>query len=376
MKKMFALLLAAMMLLAMMPAAMATSAYTPVTPGQNSQPGLNLDHILTLKDGLSELFYEITYTFTTGNVGTTTEGIKNLSAAVEGTPKIAAIVYSPDDTKNSDVYNAVSKSYTKPMLVDWSGVSIKEPGVYYWPITKKVEDTDTIEDATNNIKDLYLYVVATDNGGTLTINSVFLSTVAPDSLAGTNTKGNIGEAYPAQAVSLTLSKTVSGSQGSKDQYFKFQITLSSPANAPEMKYKFTGDYDIAVPATAYNTAQANPVFVTANGGYITLWLKHGQSVTINNMLSGTSCTIIESDNEGYSVENSVTVGSSSATKTEGSQVSIASITASTTVAYTNTKEPQIPTGIELETAAPIVGMILAMAMLALLFVGKRKEEIA
>ena len=375
MKKMFALLLAAMMLLAMVPAAMATSAYTPVTPGQNSQPDLNLNHILTLKDGLSELFYEITYTFTTGSVGTTTKGIKNLSAAVEGTPKIAAIVYSPDDTKNTDVYNAASKSYTKPLSVNWTGVSIKEPGVYYWPITKNAEDTDTIEDATNIIKDLYLYVVATDNGGTLTINSVFLSTVAPDSLAATNTKGNIGEQYPAQAVSLTLSKTVSGSQGSKDQYFMFQIKLTSPANAPSMWYDLTGNYDLSVPTTAYNDSYANPMrFQT--GGFVTLWLKDGQSVTINNMLSGTSCTIIESNNDGYHAESSVTVGSSPATKTEGSEVSIAKITASTTVAYTNTKEPQIPTGIELETTAPIVGMMLAMALLALLFVGKRKEEIA
>jgi hypothetical protein len=57
-------------------------------------------------------------------------------------------------------------------------------------------------------------------------------------------------------------------------------------------------------------------------------------------------------------------------------VSDTAMITSTQISYTNEKNTTVPTGIELETAAPIVGMILAMAMLALLFVGKRKEEIA
>lgn len=375
MKKMFALMLAAMMLLAMMPAAMAaTSAYTPVTPGKNSQPDLELDHILTLKDGLSELFYEITYTFTTGSVGTTNEGIKNLNSAVSGAPKIAAIVYSSEDNK-TPAHNIASKSYTKPLNVNWEGVSIKEPGVYYWPITKQVTDTDNIADATNVSNSFYLYVVATDNGGTLKIDSVFLSAVAPNSLAGQNSKGDITEEYPAQAVNLTLSKTVAGSQGSKNQYFKFEILLTNPANAAQITYNLSGNYDVSVPATAYNDQQANPETVTP-GTKLTIWLKDGQNVTINNMLSGTSYTITESNNDGYEVTSKVREGNATEIEGTGYEVSDNSLTASTTVAYTNTKEPEIPTGIELETAAPIVGMILAMAMLALLFVGKRKEEIA
>lgn len=375
MKKMFALMLAAMMLLAMMPAAMAaTSAYTPVTPGENNQPDLKLDHILTLKDGLSELFYEITYTFTTGSAGTTNTAIKNLNNAVSGEPKIADIVYSSEDNK-TPAHNIASKSYTKPLNVNWEGVSIKEPGVYYWQITKKVTDTDNIADATNVSNSFYLYVVATDNGGTLNINSVFLSAVDPNSLAGQNSKGDITEEYPAQAVNLTLSKTVAGSQGSKNQYFKFEIMLSNPANAAQITYDLSGNYDESVSATAYNDQQVNPKTVTP-GTKLTIWLKDGQNVTINNMLSGTSYTITESNNDGYEVTSKVREGNETEIDGTGNVVSDTSLTASTTVAYTNTKDPEIPTGIELETAAPIVGMILAMAMLALLFVGKRKEEIA
>jgi len=374
MKKMFALLLAAMMLLAMMPAAMAVSAYTPVTPGLNNQPDLNLNHILELKQGLSELSYTITYTFTTGNVGTTTEGIKNLTAAVEGTPQIEEIVYSPADN-NTSAHNIASKSYTKPLSVIWDGVSIKEPGVYYWPITKTETDNDTVENATNIANNLYLYVVAIDNGGTLTINSVFLSAVAPGSLAASNNKGNITEEYPAQAVNLTLSKTVSGKQGSKDQYFKFEINLTNPANATPITYRLSGTYDQVVPATAYNDQQTNPITVAAPGN-LTIWLKDGQTVTINNMLSGTSYTIIESNNDGYTVTSKVKEGNSDEVTVTGSEISETTLTASTTVAYTNTKDPVIPTGIELETTAPIVGMILAMAMLALMLIGKRKEEMA
>lgn len=44
--------------------------------------------------------------------------------------------------------------------------------------------------------------------------------------------------------------------------------------------------------------------------------------------------------------------------------------------YTNDKPFTVPTGISLHTAAPVMGILLAMSLLAILFVGKRKEYVA
>ena len=362
MKKLVALLTTMMLLCAMLPTAMAASAYTEQTPTTQQIP--TVKHSLTLTESdMTSLPYDITYTFTVGDDVTVMQptDIVNTKLAVEGTPAIAPVTY----TSGSTFTNKVS---TQDLSIDWSKVKIKEPGVYRWTVTKKVEDTDPVGNPTNNSATLYLFAYATDNSGTLVISGVGLTHDANLTAA----KGDLSDSYPVQTLNLTLSKTVTGNQGSKDQYFKFTVNLNSPAGSADQTYEITG-HDVTVPQTAYNNATSNVTTVSVSGGKgsVDLWLKHGQTVTIKNMLYGTSYTITESENTGYTVTSAIT-GDTTDAQADGATVSDKSLTSSTIAAFTNDKQAVVPTGVILQSSAPIMGLLMAAALLLLVYAGKRK----
>lgn len=319
----------------------------------------------------SQLDYTITYEFNVGEVVVVEPSFTTPALAVTGKPSIGKIEYGPRDT-------FTNKTCTKNLSIDWSNVSFMEPGVYRWPVTKTgFIDESAAEQISNNSENNYLYVHVIDNNGNLNIDTVVLSAVDNyENFEQSNKNQGMEDQYPATTLDLSITKTVTGNQGSKDQYFKFTLTLNVPAAAADKAYTITG-LDTSVPATAYHGSKTNESTITTTKGTATIemWLKHGQTATIKDLIYGSSYTIVESENAGYGVSSSVTGDISGVTYGKETVSDTAMIT-STQISYTNEKNTTVPTGIELETAAPIVGMILAMAMLALLFVGKRKEEIA
>lgn len=105
------------------------------------------------------------------------------------------------------------------------------------------------------------------------------------------TKGELTDTYPAKKVDLSVSKTVSGYQGSKDQYFKFTINLTTPTTSTTRTCRISGA-DTTVPQTAYNSSTTNPGSVTLpTTGSIDVWLKHGQTVKIEGLPYGTAYSI-------------------------------------------------------------------------------------
>ena len=364
MKKFVALLTTMMLLCMMLPTAMAASAYTEQTPTAAQIPAVS--HTLTLTEtDMTSLPYAITYTFTVGEDVTIMQpaDVINKKLAVEGTPSIAPLTYTPDSV-------FTNKACTQELAIDWSNVVIKEPGVYRWTVTKTVSDTDPVGNPTNNSETLYLFAYATDNSGSLVISGVGLTHDANLSA----TKGDLNDSYPVQTLNLAISKTVTGNQGSKDQYFKFTVNLTSPSGSADQTYTITG-HDVTVPQTAYNNATKNVETITVTGGKgtVDLWLKHGQTVTIKNMLYGTAYTITESENTGYTVTSAITGDTADATA-NGATASDTALTASTTVAFTNDKQAVVPTGVVLNTSAPLMGLLLAAALLLMINAGKRKFE--
>ncbi|MBE5795667.1 MAG: hypothetical protein E7323_13415 [Clostridiales bacterium] len=375
MKKLFAFLLACMMLLPTVAAfaedgedtdntVVSTSVYTPVKPSNE----LTVTHTMTLtEEGASELPYNITYTFgvtDTADVMLPT-GLVDKELAVTGKPVIGNVVFGPADTFTDGIK-------TKTLEIDWSGVSIKEPGVYRWKVTKGVVNTSTTDEPTNKKEETYLYVYATDNAGTLVISGVYLTTDAANSEA--SQKGNFGDEYPAKTIDLTISKNVSGNYASKDQYFMFSLSLTAPSGAAEKTYTIEGVQQ-NVPATAYHQAKTNVTSIKLEGGKtetVTLWMKHGQMAKISDLLFGTGYSVTEAQEESAGYEVTATVTGDEATNS-GATVTDNSLEKSTTVAYTNTKEATVPTGIDLQTGAPIMGLLMAASMLLMLFIGKRKE---
>lgn len=383
MKKLFALLLTVVMMASMMVPAMADyNGKTEHTPNNSK-----INHSLQLTESeATSLLYNITYKFTVNNpevVDATTNGVTNdANLAITGKPVIYdaavtprvnnSVTYGPSDTFDSN------KTTTKELTVDWSGVKVNEPGIYRWKIDQEF-DHDAPLDPTNASNGFYLYLYVTDNAGELG-STVILSkseTIDPDTKNST-----LEETYPAKTINLTIKKLVDGNQASKDQYFPFDIVLTAPGTtATTFTYTIqdtTADsYDEEVPATAYHPATTNPTSITVSGGTtgtFRLWLKHNQSVTINDIVFGSTYTITESGNDGYTVTAAVTDQDTTG-KLEGMTTSDTDgLSGNAIVTYTNTKSTTVPTGISLQSGVAFFGFALAMGMMVLLFVGKRKEQ--
>lgn len=378
MKKLFALLLTVVMMASMMVPAMA--AYTPYTPSATT-----IKHSLRLTEAdATGLDYEIVYSYvvtgpTALTVGADNNGVHDVNSAVTGAPTIAPVKYN-----SADNFNNANKTVEKTLTVNWNNVVVKEPGVYRWDVTQSYTKSDAPQNPSNAAEKFYLFLYVTDDGNNgLTSTFKVATNLNSDGTADSKAKPeSLPETYPALTVDLTLTKTVAGTQGSKDQYFPFTITLDVPGNLNhDITFSISatteGSYELEVPATAYHDKQANKSLITipytSTVETVTLWLKHNQSVTISDLIYGTKYTIVEGGNDGYTVSATAT-GHTDGFTFSGNTAEDGKLEESATVAYTNTKEFDTPTGISLQSGVAFFGIVLAMGMMVLMFVGKRKEQ--
>ena len=76
---------------------------------------------------------------------------------------------------------------------------------------------------------------------------------------------------------------------------------------------------------------------------------------------------------GVGVSAAVT-GADNSGKFEGYTTKDESLTDNAIVSYTNTKSAEVPTGIVLQSGASFAGIILAMGLMIMMLIGKRKEQ--
>ena len=155
-------------------------------------------------------------------------------------------------TSGDGITDSADKKYVSAEAkFDFSGVTFTEPGVYRYRVSETVPDGYTLK-SINNERTLDVYVI--DTNGVLSVSNAILYdqviTTAPyaseadmpnytyvdpqanekvvDNLTdnGSKSEGYINE---YDSYDLTLEKTVTGNQGSKDKYFKF--TVPSPSEA-------------------------------------------------------------------------------------------------------------------------------------------------
>ena len=144
------------------------------------------------------------------------------------------------------------------------------------------------------------------NDGYVTTSTGASGTIVGNSeltAAFTNTR-NVTPQYG----SLTVKKTVNGDLADKEQYFNFTITFDA-----EGSYSYTGSKS--------GTIKSGD----------TVQLKHGESITISGLPAGTTYSVTESGNEGYSVYANGDKGTIAANETS-------------TAAFTNTKSSVPQTG--------------------------------
>ena len=308
------------------------------------------------------------------------------------------------------------KYATDSVTVDFSACDFTEPGVYRYTLTES-DVTAPFQMLTEKVRTLDVYVQdkGTGTAGELEVTGYVLydkdmAAVAPTNYSETDAETGIGyntnendtasgkkssgfvNGY--ETVDLTVTKAVTGNQGSKDKYFKFTITSNTTLEATD-KFYLTGSFEAATAATKYDTAEmavtANSAVAdgesyyvtgeTLNAGYV-IYMQANQDVTINGLPEGVSYTVTE-DPEDYTPTAAISAGDTktgdaseegTAIALDGSAMSDTFMKEDTTIDYTNNRQGTIPTGILLSIAAPaLIGVIVLGAIIFLVVKGKRRS---
>ena len=351
-KQLLVLLLAVMLVVGNIVPVNAATTYDSVSP---SPATITVEHTMTLKDAQQTLSYPISYSLEVKEGVTGPDGT-NVSVAVTGKPSITNAINIPVGN-----YTSTSGVISNTLTIDWTGVSFKEPGVYKWQVEKKITAKGP-ETLSNDGGTSYVYAYVVDNGGTLSVGQVGMAVDA-----ALTVKRNLADTYPASAHDLTVEKIIQGNEASMNQYFKLLVTLKLPDGASG-NYNIIAasgsTYDASVPETAYHSAQTNPiktgVLIGGTPKEIAVWLKGGQKIIFEALPDNTIYSVTEDADtaKGYTMTGSV---------------SGITLDLDRTVAIVNTKTATTPTGIILQAAAPVAGIVLALALLAVVMLSKKRS---
>lgn len=278
------------------------------------------------------------------------------------------------------------------VIVDFSAVTFSEPGIYRYKITKAATGTDAPSagaesesgKATNYKQILWIDVYVQDDG------TVYLKPapkVYEEPKTGDPNPDNKVDRYedqfPKSRNDLTIAKKVTGNQGSRDQYFEFEVTLNNTIAGTTYTVDIS-NADATTTTNAYDsTAHTNDTSIVVPVGATTVtksfWLKADQQIIIRDITSGIGYKIEEKGNTGYNVTTAVTGDTTNSTTDDiktgtESVVEDASMEDATKVEYTNDKKGTTPTGIFLAMRPGLTTLVLAGAGLAVVGVSRRRRE--
>lgn len=214
------------------------------------------------------------------------------------------------------------------------------PGVYHYTVT---ENDTTYEGITKDetSKDLYVYITVNEETGELVYEGC---TFGREDAAGKDT-GIFTNDYANGTNDLTVTKNVTGNQGDRNKAFTFTAKVTGQDG--EKYYVTFSD------GTAAQTI--------TSGGSLEFKLSNDESATIHGLSANDTYEIVEKDanSDGYT------------TTVEGNDKG--TISADTTVTYTNDKKATTPTGIVTDVA-PYVIMVAAAVILGFAFLRKRSYK--
>ena len=219
--------------------------------------------------------------------------------------------------------------------------------------------------------------------------------------------------YEPEVKKLTIGKNVSGSLGDYDRYFRFDVTLygfeegfdndklqallnhgnlvpdgaNSVSTVTEAKYD-NEKYDENWVVGFSNLDKEDYVteVVESRSVTFTFWLKNGETITIQNIPDYVTSYDVEEIggddyffSEGYSVSYVINkvVGGAVQFVTEGATYEIFGAswddTNDQTVTVTNERDVNTPTGVSLQVAAPIAGVVIALGLGAVVLLGRKRR---
>ena len=288
-----------------------------------------------------------------------------------GGGSIGTAVFSNADTTNTidglptdaDPSNPTAgKKYAqKSVTVTFPVGTFTKPGVYRFVINETNNNLPGVTYDSNPTRYLDVFVVADDNN-VLSVNSYVLRDAATD--IGTNGEyvedpGVKSSGYTNRLTQydFEFSKTISGNQADKNKRFNFTLTI-------------TGANPGVYPVEA-NDVTDNPTYITvgangtATGEYS---LTDGSTVKIIGLNAGAVCTVSENA-EDYTATHSLDGNEA----VSGNSSGAVTLNSNHSVAFTNTRNGIIPTGV-IMTIAPFAIGICVFGAIIIFIISRRKRR--
>ncbi len=290
-----------------------------------------------------------------------------VSGGVANAIPTTPLLYNADFTENGSVTGLTVGSHSKSFNIDMQNdLGLHKVGKYYFyveetagdmasvtydsstrilvvSVVNKVDDDGVLEDGLDYYAALYDGLTEDgEMGGKISGSEAFENKYGKDNDNNDN------------VFKIDLSKEVRGRFGDRDEEFTFDIVFT-----PE-KGKNANDYygaTVVVDGTSYTWAIDGTT-------HHTITLKHGETVTIENLPEGVDYTITEDFSNS---DWSTTADGVAGTTTDGT------ITADKDVDYVNTHNGVPDTGVLVDNAPYITLMAVAGAGTLTLFLSKRRH---
>lgn len=321
--------------------------------------------------------------------GSTSTRSTSDSLMVSGTPTLGTASFTTSSTTETESpasgafqLGSGQKYSVKNIVVDFSGVNFTEPGVYRYRISENTGNNAFIEYDPDKVRYLDVYVYSNDDDNNLVVQSFVLHKNNDDAVVsnGVLTVENKSDGYVDNYLteSLTVNKTISGNQARSDQYFLFNIEISNAISGTT--------YSITLPTDqTTETGKQYSTSLSISNGKATgkVYLKAGQSFTINGVTKGITYSIGEDADElkaaGYASTLANATGdtlngtAALAMNTSTLRVVDNALTDITALTINNEKQGLVPTGVII-AVAPYVTIALGGFFGLIFFIKHRKSE--
>lgn len=298
----------------------------------------------------------------------------NFELKYAGAAKVGTNDFATPQYQNSDFSNKTAEvtttwktqangGTTASASIDYtqlfSGITFSAPGIYSFNLKEIAGNNPNVSYSDSEyIIDVQVVWDGDEPGNAVKVQSVI--TYNKDNGEKASDEGGNGVTFTndaADSSSLTVSKKVKGNASNKNDEFTFTIEV-------------TGIDGV------YTTTVGDKTLVAENGkGSVEVTLKHGQSITINNLPVGAAYTVTEADENGYQTTEYVVTTDSTAADKESGKVAAGTIGKGTnSVAYTNTKTITTPTGVFMDIMPYIVLFGAAIIACAVFFASRRRRS--
>ena len=257
---------------------------------------------------------------------------------------------------------AGKKYAQKSVSIDFPVGTFTKPGVYRFVINETNSNLPGVTYDSNPTRYLDVFVVANDNNE-LSVNGYVLRDAATD--IGTNGEyvedpdvKSSGYTNSLTQYDFDFSKTISGNQGDKNKRFSFTLTITG-ANP--------GTYPIIA-----NNVTDNPTSITvgasgtATGEYS---LTNGSTVKVVGLNAGAVCTVTENPDD-YTATHKLDTGE----ENSGADSGAVTLNSDHSVAFTNTRNGIIPTGIIMTIAPFAIGICVFGAVFIFIICRKKRRR--